>query len=88
MCVCFKLKAFGVNERAQIIDDMFYLINSQVLSIADGLSLVEYIPNEDSYVPWKYAIEHLRRIIRFIEDDSQIYSKFRVQFTLCLHSFK
>jgi hypothetical protein len=71
-------KALGLNERVQIIDDTFYLINNQILSISYGLNLIEYIPNEDSYLPWKFAIEHVRRIIRYIEDDSQIYSKFRV----------
>ena len=75
----FEFKTLGINERAQILDDTFYLINNQVLPISFGLSLIEYIPNEDSYLAWKFVIEHIRKIIRFIEDDSQVYSKFRVR---------
>ena len=74
----YDYKTLSVNLRAQIIDDVFNLINNQALSINFGLKLIEYLPNEDNYLPWKFAIEHLRKIIKHAEDDSQIYSKFRV----------
>jgi hypothetical protein len=71
-------KSMSVNLRTQLIDDMFYLINNQKLSISFGLNLIEYLPNEDNYLPWKFTLEHIKKILKFIEDDSQIYSKFRV----------
>lgn len=73
-----KIKSIGVNERAQIIDDVFYLVNNQIMPISYGLNLLEYISKENRYLPWKYAIKHIKTILDFVEDHSQIYAKFRV----------
>ncbi|CAF0715734.1 unnamed protein product [Brachionus calyciflorus] len=73
----FDFKSFNVNERVQIIDDVFYLINNQHLSIRTGLNMLEYLKRETRYLPWKFAVDHIKKIFSYIEDDSQIYSKFR-----------
>ena len=76
-------KNFNLNDRVHIIDDVFYLINNQKLPVSFALNILEYIPEEESYLPWKFAIKHLREIFNNIEDDSPIYAKFRVY--LCYH---
>lgn len=57
---------------------MFYLINNQILPISYGLNILEYLPRENKFLPWKYAVEHVKKILSYVEDDSQIYSKLRV----------
>ena len=69
-----------MNERASIIDDVFFLVNNDKLSISFAFNILEYLPEEENYLPWKFAIKNLRKIIRNIEDDSPTYSKFRVRF--------
>ena len=68
----------NVNDRVQIIDDAFYLANNQRMSISIALNILKYIPKEDNFLPWKYAIKNVKTILNYIEDDSQVYSKFRV----------
>jgi hypothetical protein len=67
-----------LTDRIQLIDDSFYLANNQHLSITTALDVLEYIVEEDHFLPWKYAIKHIKKIIMFIEDDSAVYAKFRV----------
>jgi hypothetical protein len=74
----YNFKAFSVNERVQIIDDIFFLVNNQNLPVSFALNILEYIPNEDNYLPWKFVIKHLREFLNNIEDDSSVYAKFRV----------
>lgn len=78
--IIIKIKSFNVNERIQIIDDIFYLINNQFLPIRYGLNVLDYLKRETRYLPWKAAIDHIKKIFSYIEDDSQIFSKFRVFF--------
>jgi hypothetical protein len=61
----------------QIIDDVFYLVNKQKLPISYALNMLEYIPNEENFLPWSYALKHVRKFLELIEDDSQEYLKFR-----------
>lgn len=63
----------------QIIDDAFYLVNNQKMPISNALNILEYIPREDNFLPWKYLVKNVKTIINYIEDDSKIYSKFRVR---------
>lgn len=76
----------SVDERAQIIDDMFYLVNNQMIPISYGLNLLQYISEENRYLPWKYAVKHIKTILDYVEDHSQIYSKFRVRFFTLIKS--
>ena len=48
------------------------------MPISYALNILEYIPREDNFLPWKYVIKSVKKIINLIEDDSQVYSKFRV----------
>lgn len=63
---------------------MFFLINNQFLSIRYGLNLLDYLKQENRFLPWKFLIDQIKKIFSFIEDDSQIYSKFRVYLILNL----
>lgn len=72
------MKSIELNDRIQLIDDAFYMMNNGRLPISIALGILEYIPSETKYLPWKYTIEHVKTIIAFIEDDSQVYSEFRV----------
>jgi aminopeptidase N len=74
----YNYKSLNVNDRVQIIDDAFYLANNQKMPISYALNILEYIPREDNFLPWKYVIKSVKKIINLIEDDSQVYSKFRV----------
>lgn len=77
-----KKKSFNVHDRVQIMDDVFYLINNQLLPITYGLNMLEYLPKENKYLPWKFSIGHIKKILNYIEDDSQVYSKFRVSLVI------
>lgn len=76
--ILFISKSFTLNERVQIIDDAFYLVNQEKLPISVALDLFDYLPAEENFLPWKYAVHNIRKIIRNIEDDSPTYSEFRV----------
>jgi hypothetical protein len=58
---------------------VFYLVNKQKLHVSYALNILEYLPVEESYLPWKFAIKHLREFLKNIEDDSPTYAKFRVK---------
>ena len=73
----YDYKSFDVNERVQIIDDVFYLANNQRISITTALDVIQYIPNEDKFLPWKFLVNNIKRVIGFIEEDSLIYSNLR-----------
>ena len=49
------------------------------MSITYALNILEYIQKEDNFLPWKYLVKNIKNIISYIEDDIQIYSKFRVK---------
>jgi hypothetical protein len=70
--------AFNLFDRNQIIDDSFYLSNYGRLSINVALDLIEYIPYERYYLPWKLAIDNLKHLISYIQDDSSTYGVLRV----------
>lgn len=70
-------KSLAVNERVQIIDDVFYLANSQRVPITTALKVLEYIPYEDKYLPWRFLVDNVKRLVSSIEDDSLIYSNLR-----------
>ena len=61
-----------------MIDDAFYLSNYGKLSISITLSILEYLPIETSYLPWKIAIDNIKSLVSNIQDDSSIYASFRV----------
>ncbi len=61
-----------------MIDDSFYLSNNGKLSITVTLNMLEYLPIESSYLPWKFAIDNIKSLISYIQDDSSIYASFRV----------
>ena len=65
-------------ERVQLIDDMFYMVENNKLPISYALDLIEYLRNEASYLPWKFVIKHLKKLISDIEDDSNTYLMLRV----------
>jgi hypothetical protein len=72
-------KELGLSDRNQLIDDSFYLSNNGKLSVRVALNILEYLPNENSYLPWKLAIDHIKVLLSYIEDDSSVYGNFRVQ---------
>ncbi len=63
-------QSFDVNERVQLIDDMFHMAETGELPVAYALDTLEYIRDEESYLPWRFAVKHLKRLIAHIEDDS------------------
>lgn len=40
--------------------------------------MLDYLKQENRFLPWKFVIDQIKKIFTYIEDDSQIYSKFRV----------
>ena len=61
-----------------MIDDAFYLSNNGKLPIWITLNMLEYLPYEESYLPWKFAIDNIKSLVSYIQDDSPIYANFRV----------
>merc|ERR1712227_993491 len=50
---------FSSVDRAQLIDDSFSLMRAGLLEETVPLSLIKYLKNERSLVPWEVAIHHL-----------------------------
>lgn len=45
--------------------------------------MLEYLPIETSYLPWKLTIDNIKLLINYIQDDSAIYANFRVGLLYC-----
>ena len=50
----------NVINRAQLIDDAFNLVESDMLDYETALSMTGYLNNEIEYIPWKSAIKGTR----------------------------
>ena len=51
-------------NRAHLIDDAFALAAVELLPYTTAFNLIEYLPNEDNYVPWSSAFKVLSYIGR------------------------
>jgi hypothetical protein len=70
--------SLDVNERVQIIDDLFHLANSQRISLATALPLLDYMPREHQFLPWRFLVDNVKRLVECVrEEDSLIYSRLR-----------
>ena len=65
---------FSSIDRAQLIDDSFSLMRAGLLEETVPLSLIKYLKNERSLVPWEVAIHHLSLLSElFRETDARGY---------------
>ncbi|KAJ6634675.1 Phosphatidylinositol 3-kinase catalytic subunit type 3 [Pseudolycoriella hygida] len=69
-----------VLNRAQIIDDSLNLARGNYVDIKFVLSLLEYLQNEENFLPWKTALRNLDVMSsRFNATDVGVYEKFMLQ---------
>ncbi|XP_022215178.2 aminopeptidase N [Drosophila obscura] len=55
-----------VINRAQLIDDALYLAWTGEQDYEIAMRLIEYLQREREYLPWKSALENLRRVSRIV----------------------
>lgn len=67
----------GEVNRAQILDDAFYLFKKELLPFQIYLNLLEYLEKEESYLPWATAIKGLQEL-RVLLVGSEIEEHFKV----------
>ena len=66
-------------NRAQILDDAFYLAKMQLLSFETYLDLLEYLELEEDYLPWATAVKGLQEL-RTLLIGSEIEEYFKVNY--------
>ena len=77
-------KLLGTADRASLINDAFSLAAAGYLEYSIPLSILSYLKEETSYVPWSTAYSSLKTIESYIKS-SNIYQKYR-EFVLSLAS--
>uniref|UniRef100_S4RAW9 Leucyl/cystinyl aminopeptidase n=1 Tax=Petromyzon marinus TaxID=7757 RepID=S4RAW9_PETMA len=50
-------------DRANLLNDVFYLLNVGRVDVEDAMPLLSFLPNETSVTPWKVALMHLDRVL-------------------------
>lgn len=64
-------------NRAYLIDDAFSLAGAEILPYTTAFSLIEYLPNEEHYVPWSSAFRSLNYIGRMFSHTKN-HGKYKV----------
>ncbi|XP_078468924.1 endoplasmic reticulum aminopeptidase 1-like isoform X1 [Lampetra planeri] len=69
-------------DRANLLNDVFYLLNVGRVDVEDAMPLLSFLPNETNVTPWKVALMHLDRVLLILSshtNDVQLLQKYIVK---------
>ncbi|RNA03939.1 Aminopeptidase N, partial [Brachionus plicatilis] len=66
-----------VVNRAQLIDDSFNLARAEQLDIDIFLSIIKYLSNETSYIPFEVSFNSIKFMDNMLYSNYNLYSKFK-----------